>query len=146
MSAQINPLHCYMGDSSSNLLLMHGHALNRVSYHGSDITKESFVLPNSMGLWMLPMLGIILVMLASPSFCLQATSEVHRAWSKFARIHMPLLLPLDPSQTFSLLQLPIPSGRIFRWLYSQGKVGVIVLILLHECSISKWRLSSGSLG
>ena len=49
---------------------MLGHALSRISCHGSDITKESFMLPNSMGLWMLPMLGIILVMLASlyPAF------------------------------------------------------------------------------
>ena len=66
MSAQMNPLHsCMEGNFSSNLLWMHGHTLSRASYHGSDITKQGFVLPNSMGVWMLPMLGIILVMLAS---------------------------------------------------------------------------------
>src|SRR5258706_6036893 len=92
-----------------------------------------------MGLWMLPMQGIILVMLASPSSCLQATLGVHGVCSNFARILMPLLLPLGPSQTFSLLRLPTPSGRIFKWLYSLGKFGVIVLILLHGSSISKWR-------
>ena len=61
--------------------------------------QEHCVLPNSMGLWMLPMLGIILVILASPSFHLL---EVHKVCSNFARIHMLLLLLLDPSQTFSL--------------------------------------------
>src|SRR5258706_12018641 len=141
MSAQMNPLHyCLGGSFSSNLLWIHGHTLSRVGYHGSDITKESFVLPNSMGLWMLPMLGIISVMLASPSSCLQATLAVHGACSNSARIHMPLLLPLGPSQTFLLLQLPTPSGKIFGWLYSMGRLGMIVLILLHRSSISKWRL------
>src|SRR5258706_16216437 len=114
MSAQINPLHyCLGGSFSSNFLWIHGHALSRVGYHGSDITKESFVLPNSMGLWMLPMLGIISVMLASTSSCLQATLVVHGACSNSARIHMPLLLPLAPSQTFLLLQLPTPIRRVF---------------------------------
>ena len=74
------------------------------------------------------MLGTILVMFANPSSCLQATLEVHRACSNFARIHMPLLLPLGPSQTFLLLQLPTASGRIFRWLYSIGRFGVIIVI------------------
>src|SRR5258706_546904 len=129
MSAQINPFYyCLGGSFSSNLLWIHGHALSRVGYHGSDITKESFALPSSMGLWMLPMLGIISVMLASPSSCLQATLAVHGACSNSARIHMPLLLPLGPSQTFLLLQLPTPSGKIFGWLYSMGRLGVIVLI------------------
>ena len=82
------PTLLHGGDSSSNLLWMHGHTLRSVGYHGSDISKESFMLPNSMGLWMLPMLGIILVMLASPSFYLQAALEVHRACSNFARTHM----------------------------------------------------------
>ena len=104
------PMLLQGGNSSSNLLWMHGHALSSLGYHDSDITKESFMLPNSMGLWMLPMLGIILVMLASPSFCLQATLEVHRACFNFARIHILLLLPLCPSQTFLLLQLPTLVG------------------------------------
>src|ERR1700679_937585 len=47
MSAQMKPLHCCMGGSfSNNLLWMHGHALSSLGYHGSDITKESFMLPN----------------------------------------------------------------------------------------------------
>ena len=88
MSIQMNPLHCCMGGNfSSNLLWRHGHALSRVNYHGSDLTKEHCVLP---------MLGIILGILASPLFCLQAILEVHEACSNFARIHMLLLLLLGP--------------------------------------------------
>src|ERR1700749_1700071 len=94
-----------------------------------------------MGLWMLPMLGIILVMLANLSFSLPPILEVHAACSNFARIHMQLLLHLGLSQISSLLQLPTPSGRIFSWLYSLANYGVIALILLHVSSILKWRPS-----